>query len=542
MSKETAVSKGVTRRQALKASAAGVAFTAAAGIGPRWLKHREAWAADLAPGMTGGPTGFAGAERYQYDDNMSEGRAVAGARKLKAEGKAPDTLRILMADGAIGHFTNPWPEDGPTLQSIWERETGIKLEFFSVSPQEQFSKVIQDVTTGSAAYDVYTFGYAAMGDLSEANGIVPLGEWMEKHGADFADPERGMPTPESYNMLYKYGGEPMSVCYDGDAQVWVYRKDLTEDPTHKAAFADKYGWEPGPPRTWAETDQLAEYYTGTGSPEMLGNGNMMSAFWGISTWYNRYVSKDNPNQFLFDNEGNPLINTDAGIAATEEHIKSLDWSDKGGLAWQWSEYYGAMAAGNSFMIGTFSNCPKFLDTVNADGTPGSAVTGKLGSFLPPGHQFGDDLVRRSTIYLGNNGGVSSQSAHQELAYLFLQWSGSTRIFSLLTGNPGGFFDPFQLANFADPLVNQSYHDYHVPIIEGTVARAVPTLAIPGQFAMHNTLSENLVTAMTGGMTAKEAMDATAKSWKKHLRKKGEDKMIDLINAAKSGWSTVIDKA
>ena len=527
----------ITRRQALKAGAAGLALTSPIGIAPKFI--RPARAAGLAPGMTGGPTGFEGAERYQYNEGMSEGRAIEGMRKLKAEGKAPEKLNILMTDGAIGHFTNPWPPDGPTLQSIWEAETDVKLEFFSVSPEEQFNKVIQDVTTGSAAYDVYTFGYAAMGDLSEANGIAPLGEWIEKHGADFADPERGMPTPESYDMLYKYGGEPMSVCYDGDAQVWVYRKDLADDPQNKKEFGDKYGWELGPPRTWEETDQLAEFFTSKG---MLGNGNMMSAFWGISTWYNRYVSKNNPNQHLFDDEGNPLIASDAGVQATEEHIKSLDWSDKGGLAWSWSEYYGNMAQGNSFMLGTFSNCPKFLDTVTEDGSPATAVTGKMGSFLPPGHQFGDDLVRRSTIYLGNNGGVSTQSQYQEAAYLWLQWSGSTRIFSLLTGNPGGFFDPFQLANFQDPLVIQSYHDYHVPIIEGTVARAVPTIAIPGQFAMHNTLSENLVAAMVGEITAGEAMENTADSWRKHLRKKGEDKMIDLINAAKSGWSTVIDRA
>ena len=38
------------------------------------------------------------------------------------------------------------------------------------------------------------------------------------------------------------------------------------------------------------------------------------------------------------------------------------------------------------------------------------------------------------------------------------------------------------------------------------------------------------------------MENTAKSWRRHLRKKGEDKMIELINAAKSGWSTVIDQA
>ena len=264
------------------------------------------------------PHGLRGAERYQYDETMSEGRAVEGMRKLKAEGKAPEKLNILMTDGAIGHFTNPWPPDGPTLQSIWEAETGVKLEFIPVSPEEQFNKVIQDVTTGSAAYDVYTFGYAAMGDLSEANGIAPLGEWIDKHGADFADPERGMPTPESYDMLYKYGGEPRSVCYDGDAQVWVYRRDLTEDPANQKEFGDTYGWEIGPPRTWGECDQLAEFFTSKG---MLGNGNMMSHFWGISTWYNRYVSKDNPNQHLFDDEGNPLIDTDAGIQATEEHVK-----------------------------------------------------------------------------------------------------------------------------------------------------------------------------------------------------------------------------
>ena len=216
--------------------------------------------------MTGGPTGFDGAERYQYDETMSEGRAVEGMRKLKAEGKAPEKLNILMTDGAIGHFTNPWPPDGPTLQSIWEAETGVKLEFIPVSPEEQFNKVIQDVTTGSAAYDVYTFGYAAMGDLSEANGIAPLGEWIEKHGADFADPERGMPTPESYDMLYKYGGEPRSVCYDGDAQVWVYRRDLTEDPANQKEFGDKYGLgDRAAPHLGRVATQLAEFFTSKGN-------------------------------------------------------------------------------------------------------------------------------------------------------------------------------------------------------------------------------------------------------------------------------------
>jgi multiple sugar transport system substrate-binding protein len=537
MSDSKQTKRGLTRRQVMKTGAAAAAVTSAIGIGPRFLRPTGAWAADLAPGMTGGPTGFAGAERYQYNESMSEGRAVEAVRKLKAAGKAPDKLNVLMTDGAIGHFTKPWPPNGPTLKDIWERETGVELVFFGVSPEQQFTKVIQDITTSSGAYDVYTFGYAAMGDLSEANGLVPLDDWVEQHGADFNDRERGAVTEEAYNMLYKYGGRVMSVNYDGDYQCWVYRKDLTENPEYKKEFADKYGWEPGPPRTWQETDQMSEFFTSKG---FLGNGNMMSAFWGLSTWYNRYVSKANPNQHLFDDEGNPLITGDLGIEATAEHIKSLDWADRGGLAYSWSEYYGAMQDGRSFQIGTFSNLPKFLDRFNEDGTPATKVTGKLNSFLPPGHQHGNDLVRRSINYLGNNGGVSSQSKYQEVAWLFLQWSGSTRIFSLLTGNPGGFFDPHQAANFSDPLVIQSYHDYHVPVIAGTAARSVPTIAIPGQFAMHNALDENLQAALVGDMSAKEAMENTAKSWRKHLKKKGQDKMVELINQAKAGWSTVID--
>ena len=90
---------------------------------------------ELAPGMTGGPTGFAGAERFQYNGTMSEGRAIAGIKKLKAAGKAPKKLTMLLTDGAIGQITKPfpvgkigsqsYPAGAPSVKEVWERETGI---------------------------------------------------------------------------------------------------------------------------------------------------------------------------------------------------------------------------------------------------------------------------------------------------------------------------------------------------------------------------------------------------------------------------------
>ena len=69
-----------------------------------------AHAADgYAPGMTGGPTGFEGAERFQYNATMSEGRCIEGIKALKAAGKAPEKLTMLLTDGAIGQIANPFP-------------------------------------------------------------------------------------------------------------------------------------------------------------------------------------------------------------------------------------------------------------------------------------------------------------------------------------------------------------------------------------------------------------------------------------------------
>ena len=98
------------RRDLLRTGLGAAAFTGALGLGPRFWKPDVARAAaGLAPGMTGGPTGFPGAEAYQYNESHSEGRAMAALKQMKAAGKAPSRLVVMVADGAVGHFTQPSP-------------------------------------------------------------------------------------------------------------------------------------------------------------------------------------------------------------------------------------------------------------------------------------------------------------------------------------------------------------------------------------------------------------------------------------------------
>ena len=37
----------------------------------------------------------------------------------------------------------------------------------------------------------------------------------------------------------------------------------------------------------------------------------------------------------------------------------------------------------------------------------------------------------------------------------------------MAGNPGGYFDPMQNANFAEPLVEATYHPYSMEMIPAT---------------------------------------------------------------------------
>jgi len=529
----------MTRRGLLATGGRAAAFTAAIGIAPQFIRPGRAFAADaLAPGMIGGPTGFDGAERYQYGADTPEGRAIEAAKSLKASGKAPERIVLGLSDGSIGQLTQPFPKGAPSIKDLWEKETGIKLDIVGVPNGQEFTKTMQDISTKGGAFDIYAVEWNRLGDLAETGGIVKLDDYVAAHKPEWDDPQRGYVNgKQGVSLLNQYNGSTYGVSLDGDFQTWNYRTDLFNDPAEKKAFADKHGYELQPPRTWKQHSDIAAFFH---RPDkgLFGCTDLRNQGWGYTNWYQRFVSMGNPNQFLFDASGKPLINSDAGFAATKEYVDSLAHHSPDAISWGWPEQYGNFASGGAAMTCAFSNLPKFLDN---PGNTGSKITGKVGSMLPPGREVGGALIRRTVLWLNLSASISAQSKYPEVCYLLLQWLGSSRIYSWMTANPGGYFDPFQLSNFSDPLVRQTYHDYHMDIVKESVARAVPTINYPGATAFHNALDENLVAALTKAKTAEQAMADTEKEWKRIARRIGEDKMVSAIKANMAAWPTVVDK-
>ncbi len=375
----------------------------------------------------------------------------------------------------------------------------------------------------------------SLGDLVEAGALVDCSEFVDQYKPDFADASRGyVGGNRGVAQLNEYSGTPYAVSLDGDYQSWIYRKDLFEDDTERKNFEARYGYELAYPKTFEQLDQMAEFFHRPDAG-LLGCTDLRNQGWGYTNWYQRYASMAAPNQFLFTADGEPLINGDAGVKALEEYVNAAQWHSKDAISWGWPEQYGNMGDGGAAMTCAFPNMPKFLDNAN------TKVHGKMGSDLPPGRVHGDKLVRRTVLWYSAIAGISTLSPHPEAIWLFLQWLGSTRIFTWMTGNPGGYYDPFQLANFDDPLVQSTYQSYHIPTLLGNAARGVPSLNIAGTNSFHNALDENCVAAMTGEKTAQEAMEDAAKAWKKLVRKRG-DKLIDAINAYQKTWPDVVDDA
>lgn len=531
-----------SRRDFLKTSTAAAAATSLGGLGS--FIASPAFADGFGAGMTGGPTGFDGAERFQYNNTMSEGRAIEGIKALQAAGNAPTKISMLLTDGAIGQITKPFPDGAPSAKEVWEKETGIEIEIIGAPAEDIFKKVMQDVTTGGGSYDIYTGPWNSTGDLVASGGAVNCSEFVAKYQPDWADPERGTPTPEMEKLLYTYADDYYSFSLDGDFQTWFYLKGIYDMPEVQEAFLAETGHELKVPNTWPEVDRISEFFTGKdfGHGTMYGNGNLMSPFWGLATFYARFASMDFPNFHFFDEDARPNLNSELGIQCAEEHVRSFAWSPPDALTFTWAEAYAGMWNLKVPQTAIYTNLVKFGDGYNPDGTPKSKATGMIDSHLPVGRQFGDQINRRSVLYYHITGWLSAKSEHPEAAYLFMQWLSSTRTYTWMAGNPGGYFDPMQKANFAEPLVAKAYQPYSMETIPATIARSVPSINFAGQTALDNALDEELQAAITGQKTAREAMDAAQAKWERIIKRQTRNGIVDAIKASRATWPTIVDPA
>jgi len=310
-------------------------------------------------------------------------------------------------------------EDYPPLQAIdkmkpdFERATGIKVEIERYEAEAVLQKVGFDLNSKTGRYDLIIQIYFDMGRMVTQNQLHPLADYLENpklHDPSF-DPDRDL-FPVWRSMGW-YGGKqygyPMMVL---TMYTW-YRRDLFDDPQEKATFKNKYGYDLGPPETWKQYRDIAEFFT---RPNQGLYGTLVQGKKHIALWQ-EYLN------FLYSFGGSVMdtkdpstygpigINSPEAVKATEYYKSLLKYSPPDSLNFTWDDALALMQQGK------VAECLMWTDSTYALEDPKqSKVAGKMGyAMMPKGdagivHQIG-----------GQSYYIPTTSKNPEAAYLFIEW-------------------------------------------------------------------------------------------------------------------------
>jgi len=438
-------------------------------------------------------------------------KAIAAVRQLVASGELkPDAvLRMRVKQGNTVSFVGRDYE----LQKDWEKQTGILIDV-SVMPQIDSLEIIRrstDVDLTIARNHEYP-------DLFDGGLIEDLTPLLRRFG--FTLPEDG----EAGYMLLKhqamFGEHVVAIPADFDTALLFVRRDLLEDPAQRAAFRERFGHDLRAPKTWREYQQQLEFFH---RPQegMYGCSEPREKLTGWMYWLPRYLSAAAPNQYLFDERMRPLIDSPAGVAATESYIATVPYSPPQSLE-DGKDYSYTLPF---FLRGKAYATMLTIATAKISNRDDSAIKGQFIAVPMPGRMVGRQLVRRTQFIYGNNLVVPARAPNKALAFLFAMWlTDPDNAARSVAGN--GIADPYRYSSLRDERLRALYTPQALDMLRSELPIVAPSgTGLPGDSEYLGALSSNIWLAAAGKLTPKEAMAKTAREWEAITEARGRERQI-----------------
>jgi multiple sugar transport system substrate-binding protein len=442
-------------------------------------------------------------------------RAVALVKSLIAQGEITpgSLLRLSVKRGNIANFLG----ENYTLKADWERLTGTFIDVH-VMPQQASYELIsnrKDIDVTIARNREYP-------DLYTAGLIINLSPLLERFNFTFN--QEGLRSGYFLPQLQTtFDGNVVAIPADGDVALLYLRRDLLENPENRGKFKQQFGYELGKPNTWEEYNNLLKFFNDPkqGFYAALEPRSDQTAW---MYWIPRYVSQGNPSRYLFDDLMQPLIDSPAGIQATEYFIKTIAYSPP-----------DILVPGNdySYTLPFFSNNKGFSTIITLAGAKlfnqdSSGVKDKFVTVQLPGSYVNGVLVQRTTFIYGNNIVIPKSSKQPILAFLYAMWLTDPEVSAQMIGVKGGFADPFRYDHIQDSRIQQVYtREALDTLLEGLTSVVPAGTGLPGDTQYIGALNRNLMRAARGQITAMQAMKETAEDWNLITDQYGRAKQIKL---------------
>jgi multiple sugar transport system substrate-binding protein len=407
------------------------------------------------------------------------------------------------------------------LAAQFEEITGIKVDFEATSWDQMYDKAIKDMEANTGIYDfVYIeqdiiYSYLARDFLVNIDKSLADKADLKAPNVDFAD-------FTSFADYFKNAdGDLFGVPMEAFTKMYLYRKDLFNDPAIQEAFKAQYSYDLAPATTHQQYQEIADFFTQYGKDnnmELWGTTVQGSTGHPASTYeflesiaptfgvYNWGISAD----FKATAADGGGLNGDKAKAALNYWVGLLKNAPPESTSSTWDEVASTFAAGRAAQGLVYFENGAWIAT-DADR---SVVVGNVGVALPPLEEGVMADAEAGTGYIGyyDGGafGIPHSSKNQEAALLFLQFIAQKEV------QPGWALAAPRIthtATFDDPAVleNDAKVDGYYTLLkdQGYLFGGAP--AFPFHAAVRETIDPFIHKALAGEITPDEALDQAAEA-------------------------------
>jgi multiple sugar transport system substrate-binding protein len=352
--------------------------------------------------------------------------------------------------------------------------------------------------------DVVILDSQYIGEAVVGNHILDLTDWM-KTNIDVAD---YIPAALAAYGEYPAGsGKYYGIPAEGDTQMFVYRKDIFNDPKVQADFKAATGHDLALPQKWTDLLEIAQFFKKNGSTYGVPNG--YTTHWcGTPACYDQIATHWNQILWSFGGElwdsknykVDGFINSDIGVKALDFDKQLFQTGPDGQGNFQFNEAVDAVCNGSTFMTTIWYGFGAAF--VDPKGCKNSA---NLAYGITPGQD-------KHFLSLGGMGlHASAYTKNKDATLAFIKWFESKDT-QLAWAKLGGFSarksvlasDDFKNAAPYNPSFAEAYQ------------YVKDFWNIPEYNTMLQTQMNNLNLAVTGQEDTKAALDAIAKDQQKIL--------------------------
>ncbi len=286
------------------------------------------------------------------------------------------------------------------------------------------------------------------------------------------------------------------------------RKDLFADPSNRAEFRAKHGYDLAPPVTWAQFSDIGNFFTAKFGPRLYGAGMLRRA--SLLQYFFQERFRNDGGRFFDLATMKTTINSPIAVNALAGMVADQKFMPPGSQDWGIPESLNGWLSGNLAMTLWWPPVGRWSEGLQAGEkamafVPKSQVAGKVGYALPPGG--------RPQLALGWSLAVSSSSKKKELAYLFIQFANSEQVSIDRVQLPYTLRDPFRSSHYSNPQYRALWPTAgeYLDTLKKAAQTGLPDLSIRNTFQYEESLARAVQRAVAG-TAPKQALDDLAKEW------------------------------